>query len=61
MKKNIDARGRLMRLAVAVLLLIYAWKQSSWVALGFSLFTFYEAAASWCILYQIIGKNSCKR
>lgn len=59
MTKNIGTPDRLFRLAIAILLLIYAWWQSSWIALGFSLFTFYEALASWCILYQILGKNSC--
>lgn len=58
-KKNIDTRGRLLRTGIAVLLLLYAWWANSWIALAFSLFTFFEAWASWCIFYQIIGKNSC--
>ncbi len=59
MKKNLDTRGRLMRLILALFLLAYAWLNSSWIALVFSLFTFYEALASWCILYQLLGINSC--
>lgn len=59
MKKNIGTFDRLIRLLFAVLLLAFAWWQSSWIALGFSLFTFYEALAGWCIFYQMIGKNSC--
>jgi hypothetical protein len=59
MKKNIGTTDRIIRLIIAILLLIYAWWQSSWIALGFSLFTFYEAIASWCILYQLLGKSSC--
>lgn len=59
MKKNIGLRDRLLRLAIGILLLAFAWWQSSWIALGFALFTFYEALAGWCIYYQIIGKNTC--
>lgn len=59
MKKNIGTEDRIFRLAIALLLLAYAWWQGSWIALGFALFTFYEAFAGWCILYQILGKSSC--
>jgi hypothetical protein len=44
---------------IAILLLIYAWWQESWIVLGLSLFTFYEALNSWCIFYQFIGRNTC--
>ncbi|HXF28965.1 MAG TPA: YgaP-like transmembrane domain [Chlamydiales bacterium] len=57
--KNIGTSGRLLRLAIAILLLLYAFWAHSWIAFGFSLFTFYESAASWCVLYQLLGKNSC--
>ena len=59
MKSNIGKVDRLIRLALAVLLFIYAYWQSSWVAFGFSLFTFYESWAGWCAFYQLIGRNSC--
>lgn len=59
MKKNIGTLDRLLRLAMAILILLYSWWQSSWIALGISIFVFYEALAGWCILYQILGKNSC--
>ena len=59
MKKNIGTMDRLLRLAIAILLFIYAWWAWSWIALLFGLFTLYEALASWCIFYQLIGKNSC--
>lgn len=59
MKKNIGKKDRLFRLAIAIALLIYAFIQKSpWAFLG-SLFVFFEAAMSWCIFYQLIGKNSC--
>lgn len=59
MHKNIGKRDRLIRLTIAILLLLFAWWEKSWIALGFGLFTLYEAVASWCILYQLFGKNSC--
>ncbi|CRX38240.1 YgaP family membrane protein [Estrella lausannensis] len=58
-KRNIDTKGRLIRLLFAILLLGYAVWQKSWIALAFSLFTFVEVAFSWCVLYQIFGWNSC--
>lgn len=59
MKKNIGTTDRIIRFVLGLLLLGFAWWQSSWIALGLALFTFYEALASWCVLYQILGKNSC--
>lgn len=57
--KNINTQGRILRLVLAVGLLIYAWWASSWVALACAVFTFYEAFAGWCVIYQLLGKNSC--
>lgn len=59
MKKNIGTTDRLIRLAIAILLLALAWWFGSWIMLAASLFVFYEALASWCVLYQILGKSSC--
>lgn len=59
MKKNIDTNDRILRLLIGLLLLAFAWWQSSWIALAFAIFTFYEALSSWCVFYQLIGKNSC--
>lgn len=60
MKKNIGKKDRLFRLTVAMLLLTLAYWQSSWIALLCSLFVFYEAIAGWCVVYQMLGKSSCK-
>lgn len=60
MQKNIGLSDRLVRLAIAVILFAYAWKYSSIVALCFGVFTLYEVLTSWCVLYQLLGKNSCK-
>jgi Protein of unknown function (DUF2892) len=59
MQKNIGTADRLLRFLIGVFFLILAWWQSSWIALAIAFFTFYEAFASWCILYQILGKSSC--
>jgi hypothetical protein len=60
MKKNIGATDRILRALLALLLLALAYAYSSLIALILGLFTLYEACASWCILYQLLGKNSCK-
>jgi len=61
MKKNIGKPDRILRLIVGILLLGWAYWQMSWVLLVLGLFTLFEAFMSWCILYQILGKNSCPR
>ncbi|KIA78209.1 MULTISPECIES: YgaP family membrane protein [Parachlamydia] len=58
-KKNIGTTDRLLRLSFGVVLLALAWWWSSWILLACALFCFYEALASWCVYYQLIGKNSC--
>jgi hypothetical protein len=59
MKKNIGEVDRLVRLAISVIFFLIAWWYSSWIAFFIGLFTLYEAVASWCLLYQLLGKNSC--
>jgi len=59
MTKNIGLNDRLLRAFFGILLLILAWWLSSWIILAFAVFCFYEAVASWCAFYQLIGKNSC--
>jgi len=58
-KKNIDMKGRVLRFVIGVLLLIFAYWQSSWIALALALFTFFEAFMSWCVFNQLMGKNDC--
>lgn len=59
MRSNIGTKDRLIRLVLAIVLLILAWAASSWILLAASVFVFYEAIASWCVIYQLLGKNSC--
>jgi hypothetical protein len=59
MKKNIGIADRLWRLGLGVLFLFLSWWYASWVAFAIALFMFYQAMTSWCVLYQLVGKNSC--
>lgn len=59
MKKNIGLKDRLLRFSLALVLFGLAIWFQSWVLAIFGLFTLYEALASWCVLYQLIGKNTC--
>jgi predicted RND superfamily exporter protein len=59
LQKNINNTGRLLRLVIAILLLIFAVWQRSWIAGVFGIFTLIEAYFSWCVLYQLMGWNSC--
>ena len=59
MKKNLGTVDRLIRLAIALALLVYAYVQGSWTLFFASLFVFFEALMSWCIVYQLLGKSSC--
>lgn len=58
-KKNINTTGRIIRFVLVCLLLAYAWWASSYIAFGLALFTLFEVFMSWCIIYQILGKNDC--
>jgi hypothetical protein len=59
--KNIGLTDRVLRGMIAVLLLALAWTTGSWIVFFISLFVFFETFASWCVLYQILGKSSCPR
>lgn len=58
--KNIGTSDRLLRLAIALGLLIWAIT-TSWspLLLFFSGFVFFEAIFSWCGLYAALGKSTC--
>jgi len=59
MKKNIGTADRIFRAIVFIVLFGLAWWWHSWIIAVFGLFAAYEALASWCVLYQLLGKNSC--
>ena len=59
MKQNLGKSDRLMRAVIGVILLVFGVISQSGLLLIFGLFCLYEAIASWCVLYQLTGKNSC--
>ncbi len=61
MKKNIGTTDRLIRLAIAIALFLFAYWKGSWILFAIGLFVLFEAVMSWCVLYQILGKTSCPR
>lgn len=58
--KNIGKGDRLLRLAIGVLLLLWAML-TTWspILIFFSGFTLFEAIFSWCGFYAALGKNTC--
>jgi uncharacterized membrane protein HdeD (DUF308 family) len=58
-KKNIGLIDRIVRITIGVALIIYSYFQMSLLALFFGIFSIYEGLNSWCILYQLIGINTC--
>ncbi|HRD56324.1 MAG TPA: DUF2892 domain-containing protein [Parachlamydiaceae bacterium] len=60
MQKNIGTNDRIIRFTIAALLFVLAFWQKSVILGLFGSFVLYEALSSWCILYQILGKNSCE-
>lgn len=59
MQKNIGPKDRIIRFIMAIILFALAFWQGSWIIGFFALFTLYESLASWCVFYQLIGRNSC--
>ncbi len=63
MTKNIGTPDRLLRLGLAILLAIAAYRTESlvWQLLfaAAALFCVFQAVTSWCAFYALIGKNTC--
>ena len=59
MNKNIGSRDRYVRLFIGIILLIISYYLKSAFLAIFGLFSILEALISWCLIYQIIGKNTC--
>src|SRR3990167_2206025 len=59
MKPNIGTKDRIVRLIIGVVLISLALiYKSTFMALG-GLFSIYEAFSSWCVFYQLLGRNTC--
>jgi hypothetical protein len=64
MKKNIGTRDRIVRLIIGIACIVVAFvvmNLLAWkiVLIVIGVFCIYEALASWCLWYRIIGKNTC--
>lgn len=59
MTKNIGSLDRLARLLIGLVLIGTAAFYSSPVLAIFGIFTLFEAVSSWCVFYQLIGRNTC--
>lgn len=59
MQKNIGEKDRIFRFIIAIILFSYAIWQDSIIATAIGFFVLFEAFMSWCVLYQLIGKNTC--
>lgn len=59
MKKNIGTTDRIIRLILALIIFTFAFLNKNWILAIAGLFVLYEALSSWCVLYAIIGRNTC--
>jgi hypothetical protein len=59
MKQNLGLADRLLRLVLGVGFLAVGVSTGSGIAVIGGLFSIYEAVASWCVFYQLIGRNTC--
>lgn len=63
MKKNLGTIDRVLRLVLAIIIGVAIFLTDSIIIqiflAGLSLFILYEALASWCLLYALIGRNTC--
>ena len=58
--KNISTADRVIRLLIGFVLLGLAIFQMSVILLIIALFCFFEASMSWCVMYQLLGINTCR-
>jgi hypothetical protein len=64
MKKNIGTKDRLIRLLLGIVCFVLAFTVANSSVLKIILviagvFCLFQAVFSWCLWYQIIGKNTC--
>lgn len=59
-QRNINKRGRLIRLAIGIILLLIAML-TTWnpILIFISGFCIFESLFSWCAFNQMVGKNTC--
>jgi hypothetical protein len=57
--KNLGTPDRILRLGIGLSLSISALVFRSPVLAIFGIFTLYESLAGWCVIHQLIGRNTC--
>ncbi len=59
-RKNIGKYDRFTRLIISIVLLLWAITTSwNFIILFLSGYVMFEAIFSWCVLYSLLGKNTC--
>jgi len=58
-KPNLGARDRAIRSLITVALALLAIWLNSWLIGLIALFVLFETMMSWCVIYQLLGKNTC--
>lgn len=61
-KKNMGTMDRALRIGLGIVLLILSFYSTGWmtaILVVAGIFCLYEGAASWCVVYQLLGKNTC--
>lgn len=59
MIKNIGSLDRFVRLIIGLVLFGSALVSTSPILAIIGIFAIYESLSSWCIFYQLIGRNTC--
>jgi len=60
MNPNIGTKDRIARLIIGIILISLAILGKSTLLALAGIFSIYEAVSSWCIFYQILGRNTCQ-
>jgi len=59
MVKNLGSIDRVIRISIGLLLVLFGLYSGSGMAILGGIFTLYEGFASWCVVYQLFGINTC--
>jgi hypothetical protein len=59
MVKNLGSIDRVIRISIGLLFVLFGWYSGSGMAILGGIFALYEGFASWCVVYQLFGINTC--
>lgn len=57
--KNLGTPDRIVRTVLGLILIVIGATSQNPILILIGLFTLYEALSSWCVLYALLGKNTC--